>query len=357
MSKLRFPNPGSDIERMTHVFDLVTLAAEGSDPFDLDFMTAVTTSEGQASSQGAQGQMAVERSRRDDRSRDPLYNQLKMYSEIYRMLGWLRPLPDSRLTFRTSILGLTISDASGDAHHRSGLVRESLLAITFPNKTTQNHGVRSQRPFKWLLQLAAELDGVITRHEIILGLLAYVDDQAPGALAHAIERIRALRKGPFRSLIDAAAAFAAAEGVQLTTLENYTRFPVGVLTSPMLRWGTPDSIRGLYSDRRGVRAIRLSQLGLATAHHAARMIDVRESHLRSFTRNDRAAFASLTYYVMLQRAGYEYPNLSTELSQYQDLSAKILDAMGTPDPLDILFSPFVQETDAVLALAEGADSP
>ncbi|MES2143060.1 MAG: hypothetical protein V4516_01585 [Pseudomonadota bacterium] len=39
------------------------------------------------------GEEAVARSTRADRSRDPLYNQLKMYAELFRTLGWLHPCP------------------------------------------------------------------------------------------------------------------------------------------------------------------------------------------------------------------------------------------------------------------------
>jgi hypothetical protein len=67
-------------------------------------MTEVMTEHFQASSLGAVGATARSRSTEIDRSRDPLYNQLKMYSEVYRMLGWLRPA-GRRLEFTTTILG------------------------------------------------------------------------------------------------------------------------------------------------------------------------------------------------------------------------------------------------------------
>lgn len=356
MGKIRFPNPGSDIDRLTHVFSLIAMASEGTDPFDLDFMTTVATSEGQASSQGAQGAMAVQRSRRDDRSRDPLYNQLKMYSEIYRMLGWIRPLPDSRLTFMTTLLGETVAfEAASDKALRAGLTRESLLSVVFPNTTTENLGVASQRPFSWLLQLAAALDGVITRHEMILGLLAQVDDRPANCLTDAANQIRSLRKHPIGELTQAAAAFAAAEGIQLNTLENYTRFPVGVLHSSTIGWGNSESIRGLYRGNRAVVAIRLTDLGMATAERVAGMCDVRAAQLSTYTLPERAAFASVAYYAMLTRAGFDDTEVAEGLAHYEASSRNVLAGVGASDPLSILFSPFTQESDKVLELAQGTD--
>ena len=356
MAKLRFPNPGSDIDRMTHVFSVIAGAAEGTDPFNLDFMTDVATAGGQASSQGGQGAMAVQRSRRTDRSRDPLYNQLKMYSEIYRMLGWMRPLPDSRLTFMTTLLGDTVAfEAVNDRALRAGLIRESLISIVFPNLTTENLGVVSQRPFAWLLRLAAELGGVVTRHEMILGLLAQVDDRSGNGLSKAVDQILGLRRQPLSALTDAAAEFAAKEGVQLNTLENYTRFPVGVLASPTVGWGRSESIRGLYTGTRAVAAIRLTELGMSTAERIAAMVDVRSDALSGYTVAQRAAFASMTYYAMLARAGLDDAEVSAGLATFTADCQTVLNGLGSNDPLLLNFSPFIQETDEVLALAQTAE--
>ena len=166
------------------------------DTFNLDFMTTVLTDNYQASSRGAVGASARERSADVDRSRDPLYNQLKMYSEVYRMLGWIRP-SNRRLEFTTTILGAQVADDfAGRPDLVFGLLRQCLLAVCFPNPVTENIGVTNQRPFTWLLRLTAALGGTITRHEMILGLLAVVDDRRPDAFPKALSTIRSLRGGP-----------------------------------------------------------------------------------------------------------------------------------------------------------------
>jgi hypothetical protein len=353
VTHLRFPNPGSDIERLVGTFRLIARETQGKDSFDLDDMIGVVTAHGQASSQGAQGAMAVERSRREDRSRDALYNQLKMYSEIFRMLGWLRPLADQRLVFRVTLLGETLAfDAEGDRRYLRGLVSESLLAIVFPNTVTENAGVVNQRPFRWLLMLMSKLNGVITRHEVILGLLAVVDDQRPGELAAVVDRIVALRNGPVAGLHSAVDEFAVRQRVQKNTLENYTRLPMGVLASPFLGWGEKTRLFGLYVGQRPLSAVKLLPFGTTAAEELAHRHDIRVNALTSSSPAERALFASFSFYALLARAGLEPSEVRSPLAEAAHLSGSVLDRLDISWPVDdFLFSPFTQESDSVLGLA------
>ena len=128
---LRFPNPGSDISRLVHIYRLVYAGTKGQPTFDLDEMSRILTAHLQASSRGAVGAEALSRSSEDDRSRDPLYNQSKSYSEVFRMLGWLRP-GNQRLAFTSTLLGdLIAEDFAGRNDLTNGLFRECLLAMHF----------------------------------------------------------------------------------------------------------------------------------------------------------------------------------------------------------------------------------
>ena len=74
---LRFPNPGSTLENFIKIF--VNLSNNLSDYiFTLDDMVSITVNKGLASSSGFIGNEAIIQSTRKDRSRDPLYNQLKI---------------------------------------------------------------------------------------------------------------------------------------------------------------------------------------------------------------------------------------------------------------------------------------
>jgi len=316
-------------------------------------MTEVMTEHFQASSRGAVGATARSRSTEIDRSRDPLYNQLKMYSEVYRMLGWLRPA-GRRLEFTTTILGDQVAvDFWGRPDLLYGLIRQCLLSITFPNPLTNNVGVSNQRPFRWLLSLAAELGGLITRHEMIVGMLAVTDDLRGGALEEAAERILALR-GNGRSVLETAVeAYALDSKIQVTTLENYTRLPVGVLKSTEIGWATSVRAVGLYD--KPIDALELSGLGSATAEWVANAIDVREADLEGFTLEERAYFANFGHYAMLLRAGLDPSEVDDELRHAEAGCAKVLNELGIELPGDFLYSPVQQASDEVLVAASEID--
>jgi len=337
---------------MIHNYRLIFDAAERHrvDMFDLDFMTAVLTDNYQASSRGAVGANARVRSANDDRSRDPLYNQLKMYSEVYRMLGWLRP-GERRLNFTTTILGAQIAD---DFSNRTdllfGLLRQCLISVCFPNPATENVGVVSQRPFSWLLRLAAALGGVITRHEMILGLLAIEDDQANNAFPSAVATIKNVRGGNRDALDEAVLAYAGLANVQVNTLENYTRLPVGVLKSGDVGWASAGRVEGLYS--KPTEALTLSALGLADAAWASGAVDVREKQLDTFSMDERAHFANYAHYAMLVRSGLEYSAVEKDLSKAAHGCRSTLNQLGVDSPDQLLYSPLQQAEDRVLARAE-----
>lgn len=345
---LRFPNPGSDIARMVNSYCLIHRASKDQDQpvFDLDFMTTVLTQQFQASSRGAVGSAARDRSADADRSRDPLYNQLKMYSEVYRMLGWLRP-GAKRLEFSTTILGdLVAEDFVERVDLVYGLLRECLLAVAFPNPSTDNVGVINQRPFRWLLLLSSELDGVITRHEMILGLLAVVDDQQPDAFEDAVERVRSKRGASRKVLDEAVAAYASGNGVQVTTLENYTRLPVGVFKSTQIGWAESERVTDLYN--KPIEALSLSTKGHASASWLRVTRDVREEELNQFDLDSRAHFANYAYYAMLLRAGVELDAVEDDLRRAEAGCGDIIRGLSIQEPGLLLYSPIQQANDDIL---------
>ncbi len=311
--------------------------------FDLDFMTAALTEHFQASSRGAVGAAARERSANVDRSRDPLYNQLKMYSEVYRMLGWLRP-GEKRLEFSTTILGdLIAEDFAERPDLVYGLLRQCLLAVTFPNPSTNNIGVRNHRPFSWLLLLTAELGGSITRHEMILALLAVTDDRDPAAFDEALERVKAVRGGSRSALDTAVERFATSAEVQVNTLENYTRLPVGVLKSPHIGWGESERISAIYD--KPVSALSLTALGRSDAEWVRAAIDVRETELVGFDLDKRAHFANYAYYAMLQRLEID---VREDLAISEEGCQPVLTDLSVLGPDQLLYSPVQQADDEVL---------
>jgi hypothetical protein len=348
MTLLRFPNPGSDWPRMIESFRTIAHAAASPPndgrPFDLDFMVGALIQARQVSSSGASGQVALQRSTRADRSRDPLFNQLKMYSELYRMLGWLHHTR-RRSVFVVSPLGEYIAaeyprPTSREVQH---LATECLLAITFPNPHTENIGIRNLRPFPFLLRLMAELDG-ITRDEMLVSLYPIEDDQVTGVFDAALERVRGVR-GDFAALQEEVQAVA--EGRQVNTLKNYTRFPIGVIQAPAVAWAGCRRDRTLYN--RSVPLLQLTPRGADLAGALSTIVDVRESELARYPEEMRAHFALVAAYAMVERAGYPIDEVLPLIKNSTRAASKIFDELTIPSRDAILYSPYQQAGDGVLA--------
>jgi hypothetical protein len=277
---------------------------------------------------------------------------MKMYSEIYRNLGLIRAA-DQRLRFRNTLLGLSHSlDFEGDPV-ANGIVRECLLAMTFPNDSSRNIGIENLRPFRWLLMLMAQLGGIITRHEMIIGLLDVEDDLDPAVFDKKVSLISQLRKRTRADLMVEVARVADRSGIQINTLENYTRFPVGVLNSSTTSWANSKNLTGIY-DRKMV-GLELGEYGLAVANKLAIKNDLRSRNLEFLEQDERVKFAKFAYYSLLYRAGLRSSELESEIKLAQEGAKGALTKLGIVSANSFIYSPHLEETDPIIALAESGN--
>ena len=347
---LSFENPGSDFPRFVGSFKVIHARAhaEGVDEFDLDFAVKALIDARQVSSSGAVGDEALLRSTRQDRSRDPLYNQLKMYSELYRMLGWLHPVR-RQLTFRISVLGEYIARAPEPFDDRyKELLRELLIAITFPNPNTANIGVINARPMYRLLQITDLTGGYICRDELIVALLTLSDDLAPRAIDVAVATIFELR-GDRTKLKAAVEQVATDAGVQVNTLQNYTRFPLGVLKSPVTGWA--DSVRLTEPYGKSMVFYKLTDFGRMYAGRVASMRDIRWQQLEAFDDENVAHFLNGCFYGMLERSGFDVGEVAELIDVSHRGCEPVLNELGLDSVASVLFSPVQEAPHAMLNLA------
>ena len=171
---LRFPNPGSTISNFVEVYRAAFERLEGQ-VFNLDQSVAAAVSANLATSSGHMGSEAISRSTRSDRSRDPLYNQLKMYAELFRTLGWIHPTEQRALNFTFTLLGQQII-AAGE--HYMLLLGETVLGICYPSPILNQKGAHVQRPFALLLLTMMACDNALSRDEMILGPLSVGSDRS-----------------------------------------------------------------------------------------------------------------------------------------------------------------------------------
>lgn len=225
---LRTANPGSDISTFIRIFIELFRALSDKPSFSLDDMTRVLIERNLATSCGFMGEAALQRSTRDDRSRDPLYNQSKMYSELYKMLGWINPTDQSALVFHFTMLGAHINEAHKDP---MALFEECLLGSAFPNKIIDVTTPCHLRPYRTILRTINRMDGYICRDELIIGPLSLIDDRNKTHFEDMIKQLRDIRPNKTK-LEQSIKALSTARKITHTTMGNYTRFPLALTRPP-----------------------------------------------------------------------------------------------------------------------------
>ncbi len=351
MTVLRLPNPGSDLVRFVSTFALIAAEAETKN-FNLDDMTKIMTKNFQASSMGAHGEEAVRLSTREDRTRDPLFNQSKMYSELFRMIGWIRSSVDSHSTFSVTSLGTTIMHYQfAGSSKTNGLVGESFISAVFPNPSTTNVGITNHRPFAQLLKLAYLLGGEITRDEMIIGVLSVTDDLQEDVIENNAKKILKLRAKHKNVASAEVELIAESNQLQVNTLENYTRLPVAVLSSDYLGWGLGVYSNETYAGREKIKVIRLSERGIAKAKQLTESRDLRLASLAQIPIEERAWLAQYGYYAMALRAGVRDQEIIEKVEFTHDKVNKLLVELKIHDPEKLIYNPSLQESEEVLVKA------
>jgi hypothetical protein len=316
----RIPNPVSDLNIFVRVFRDIHEILKDRAHFGLDDISRAMIARNNVTSQGAIGDEALRRSTREDRSRDPIYNQSKMYAELFRTLGWMQSTT-SKLTYAFSLLG----DHVAAAHNPAPLLRECLLGIAYPNEVLGVQGEQNVRVIGGIL-LVMEVLGSITRDEMMAGPMSIADDTNASKFSDMVAKIAHCRKTPgeLDRVID---SIASRRGISRSpTMENYTRFPVAAF--PWSGWGV----------KKGRGAIFLTDDGKAMASKLRRAPDIRLSHFNAFPDAAKPAFIRWTFYSMLARAGFNVEPVRAVI----DVDENILAQHGLPSTGDVFFSPFQQ---------------
>ncbi len=327
---LRFPNPGSHIDSFIKIYKELYDALQGYAYFTLDDISKTLIERNLATSSGFMGEEALSRSTREDRSRDPLYNQSKMYAELFRMLGWFQSLPDSSLKYRTTYLGAHVVSAYHDV---KPLFRESILGIAFPNNVLENKGQFVLRPFATILLTMRDLDDILCRDEMIIGPLNLSNDRNLTSYSQMIKDLKSIR-GSCIKLRSTLLKLSKQRGIAINTMCNYTRFPLAVLE--WSGWTQKERNRNVYK----IPLIfhRLTALGKEQTREIDACIDLRADDFKKLRKEDAIKLARFCFFDMLKRAGFDLSPLSNEISE----TAKSLLPMLFKEVKrhQFLFSPF-----------------
>lgn len=296
MAIFRFSNAVSDAKKIISTYKTIHSELSNADSFGHDDARDALVKNSLVSSSGAIGDEAIRRSVRDDRSRDPLYNQAKMYGEMFRMLGWYKPA-QNRLNFKFTEIAPYIFEADEKAEKK--IFEFNVFSITSPSPLVEIKGGNILRPLPMILKLASILNGYISRNEIILAVLSCLNDKTPNAIDEAKKIILEVRNN---SDIDAKLkSLSVKENIQITTLENYTRFPLGALK--YCGWAEPKSIKTSYSSKK-INVYMLTDYGKLYLNNLGVKYDLRYEEIDEFDIETKSSFAYLMFLRNLEFLDY-----------------------------------------------------
>jgi hypothetical protein len=327
---LRFPNPGSTIENIVNVYGAAFARLAGQ-TVTLDDLVAAVVKANLATSSGYMGEEAVARSKRLDRSRDQLYNQLKMYAELFRSLGWLHPTPERALNYTFTLLGEQVVAAGRDFW---SLLDECILGVVYPTPILTVKGDFDLRPFAFIIRTMMACDGYLSRDEMIIGPLSAPTDRGQDKLDEVVIRVKAARAQP-SAMVAAVAKLAAARNTQVNTLQNYTRWPIALLRDS--GWMVAGAAK--FSNGQSYRTWVLTGKGSTLAARVDTAVDLRYDDLEKLGQHERSAMAFIAHFRMLERSGFDITPVAERIVESEQVAAKILKSFGA-NSQNLLFSPF-----------------
>jgi hypothetical protein len=328
---LRFPNPGSTIANFVSVYTAAFERLNGS-VVGLDDIVAVVVAANLATSSGYMGDEAVARSTRKDRSRDPLYNQLKMYAELFRAMGWLHPTEISSLSYTFTLLGRQIIAAE---RNYLPIFGESVLGISYPSHVLNVKGDFDLRPFAFILRTMLAASGYLSRDEMIVGPLSATSDRSPDAAARLATTIQGLRA--HRRHIEAGLNKLATERkTQINTLRNYTRWPIAVLRD----CGWVEKAAVSYGDGTRFEAFQLTAEGKRMAQQVVGAFDLRLDQVDKLSLREKTAISLEAHYAMLGRSGFDLTPVMPRLESLRPDGVAARNQLGIPSGRELLYSPF-----------------
>lgn len=339
---LRFRNPGSNLENQILLFQLLYRELWQQPSFDLKSMERVSVSKSLVTAYGHAGNNALEITSKRAESLNSTRMNMKMYAEVFRMLGWVAPANQGRsYPMRFTLLGACVGRTSYEGAF--ALAQQSALGFVNPAEVTRRVKYsESVRFFPLVLRTLRDLGGIMYKHELCLGPMSCEDDLDSGAYRRMLEYIQNIR-GDIQDLKTEFSNLCRSLEMKYDSVDNSTRFPLGLLNG--LGWietGIWD--KTLYG--RSLKCFRLTEEGESVLDDYLMLKDLRLEEFRKLEPELQAPMIRVGLYSMLERAGFSVGSGADALQ---------LDLAETESFLggkELLFSPFQtlwpDEVDAVL---------
>ena len=329
---LRFPNPSSTISNFVAVYRVLFENLNGQ-VVGLDDFVEIVVSANLAASSGYLGKMAISLSTQKDRSLDPLYNQLKMYAELFRLLGWIHPTEERALKYTFTLLGHQIVVA-GD--HYLPLLGECVLGISYPNNVLTTKGNQDVRPFGLILRSMLACNEALSRDEMIIGPLSADTDRKIETLQNIANKVFELRENS-SFVREALETVASRRNVKVNTLKNYTRWPIAIMRD--LGWTEKDRLQFRENDQ-NFEAHKLTRNGKQIVNFLSSSNDIRTDQIDELEWKQKAAISTYAHYSMLERSGFDTRSVSSMLDISDPVLKGSFEEIGVDPAKNLIYSPF-----------------
>ena len=329
---LRFPNPGSNIGNLIRIYNELYFELLDNQPFSFDDISYILAVKNLATSSGYMGKEALKRSTREDRTRDPMFNQSKMYAETFRFLGWIHPTEGSNSDFQFTYFGAHVTHIMRDP---KPFMRECLIGIAYPTETLDVRGTYVLRPFFTILKTLRALGGYMSRDEMIIGPLSLDDDTSDDNFNAMVARLKDIRVAGADALQSELEQVTGSTGKILSkaTRSNNTRFPLAALL--WSDWTIVERKKVHYG--RSQQYHCLTDFGKDYIDALDTAIDIRNDDMNNKYYGHEKSLIRLSFYQTLQRGGFdissEIEELTNNLEELQSLNSSIEDS-------NIIFSPY-----------------
>ena len=336
---IRFRNPACDLHGMIKIFSAVYEYLKDQETFGIDDMTQAIVGANLMSSSGYTGKKALELGANTDRRLDKTYNNSKMFSEWFRLLGWIASVSSSALEFRFTYLGIHVAAAKKNS---TALLEECLLGINNPNMVLHVKYTEPVRFFRCLLRTMLRMDGKLCRDEMILGPMC-ADDRREETLSTMIDMLKTIR-GNRTALDTAFQTLCETLHMKESSVRNCTRFPISALR--YCGWAEEYQDHTTYSS--SMKFFVLTEYGRKKAKELEQISDLRLSDFILQGPEQQEALIRQGFYQMMARAGFDTAAYDNTAEQDRLLCASVLS--GGP----LYFSPYqtidTQQVDAALGM-------
>lgn len=326
---LRFRNPGSNIETQIRIFQALYRALKSQPHFNLGDMERVMAETSLVTAYGYAGNQALAITSKRSDSLNSTKMNMKMYAEVFRMLGWIAPANrEKSYPVSFTLIGACAGNSSFEG--AASLAEEALMG--FVNPAEINHNVKyteQVRFYPLVLRTLRKLDGIMYKHELCLGPMS-CDDNDEESIEAMIARLKSLR-GDYSRLFDAFGDLAQELNMTRQSVDNSTRLPIGILSG--LGW-IENGIKNKTLYNKSLTCFRISEKGSARLDEYLAMADLRLDGFHSLEPDLKEPAIRVGAYAMLERAGFDVESVSEVREADADALESLLDGK------DLVFSPY-----------------